>query len=84
MGMDTGTPVSEDYHVPFKFTGELKKVVIEPGKNGLAASDERDTRCEIRDAETRSGIRDTRYLKSRITHPASRISHLSLGGKIEL
>jgi arylsulfatase len=47
--MDTGTPVSEDYHVPFKFTGELKKVVIEPGKNGLAASDERDTGYEMRD-----------------------------------
>ena len=27
-GEDTGTPVSEDYHVPFKFTGELKKAVI--------------------------------------------------------
>jgi hypothetical protein len=24
IGEDTGTPVSEDYHVPFKFTGTLK------------------------------------------------------------
>ena len=28
IGEDTGTPVSEDYHVPFKFTGELGKVTI--------------------------------------------------------
>ena len=28
IGEDTGTPVSEDYHVPFKFTGEIEKVVI--------------------------------------------------------
>jgi arylsulfatase len=40
---DTGTPVVEDYlnKMPFKFTGDLKKVVIELGKSGLAASDER-------------------------------------------
>ncbi len=40
-GEDTGTPVSEDYHTPFKFTGDLKKVVITPGKSGIAASDEK-------------------------------------------
>jgi len=28
IGEDTGTPVSEDYQVPFKFTGALKKVAI--------------------------------------------------------
>jgi arylsulfatase len=28
IGEDTGTPVSEDYHVPFKFTGTLEKVQI--------------------------------------------------------
>jgi arylsulfatase len=40
---DTGTPVVEDYvnKMPFKFTGELKKVVIELGKSGLTASDEK-------------------------------------------
>jgi arylsulfatase A-like enzyme len=40
---DTGTPVVEDYlaKMPFKFTGELKKVVIELGKSGLAAGDEK-------------------------------------------
>ncbi len=42
-GEDTGTPVVEDYvnKMPFKFTGELKKVVIELGKSGLTASDEK-------------------------------------------
>jgi len=29
VGEDTGTPVSEDYRVPFKFTGKLEKVTIE-------------------------------------------------------
>ena len=43
VGEDTGTPVVEDYlaKMPFKFTGELKKVVIELGKSGLAANDDK-------------------------------------------
>lgn len=43
VGEDTGTPVVEDYvnKMPFKFTGDLKKVVIELGKSGLAAADEK-------------------------------------------
>ena len=28
VGQDTGTPVSEDYMVPFKFTGEIESVMI--------------------------------------------------------
>jgi len=28
VGEDTGTPVSEDYDVPFKFTGEIEKVTV--------------------------------------------------------
>jgi len=28
IGEDTGTPVSEDYHIPFNFTGKLAKVTI--------------------------------------------------------
>ena len=40
---DTGTPVVEDYvnKMPFKFTGTLKKVVIELGKSGLGLNDEK-------------------------------------------
>jgi arylsulfatase len=47
VGMDTGTPVVESYVVkmPFKFTGGLKKVVIEIGKSGLAATDEKDVKA---------------------------------------
>ncbi|MBI5505368.1 MAG: arylsulfatase [Deltaproteobacteria bacterium] len=41
VGKDTGTPVVEDYveKMPFEFTGGLDKVVIELGKNALAAGD---------------------------------------------
>jgi hypothetical protein len=40
IGEDTGTPVSEDYQVPFKFTGELKKVAIQLTDAPLSAEDE--------------------------------------------
>lgn len=42
VGQDTGTPVLEDYlaQMPFKFTGNLRKVVVELGKSGLTAADE--------------------------------------------
>jgi hypothetical protein len=39
-GEDTGTAVSEDYHVPFKFTGELKKVTIDLTPETLSAEDD--------------------------------------------
>lgn len=29
IGEDTGTPVSEDYKVPFQFNGKLSKVVVD-------------------------------------------------------
>ena len=43
VGKDTGTPVVEDYanKMPFEFTGVLNKVVIELGKSGLTAGDEK-------------------------------------------
>jgi len=40
-GEDTGTPVVEDYHVPFKFTGTLEKVVIDLTPETLGAEDHR-------------------------------------------
>ena len=40
-GKDTGTLDNEDYHAPFKFTGELKKAVIKLDKSGLAANDQK-------------------------------------------
>ncbi len=39
-GEDTGTPVTEDYHVPFKFTGGIKQVVIDLTPAKLSAADE--------------------------------------------
>jgi arylsulfatase len=41
IGEDTGTPVSEDYHVPFKFTGTIGKVVILLGDEKITAADEK-------------------------------------------
>ena len=39
IGEDTGTPVSEDYQVPFHFTGRLNKVVIKLGTANLSPKD---------------------------------------------
>jgi len=44
IGEDTGTPVSEDYQVPFKFTGTLKKVAIQLTDAKLSAEDEEEIR----------------------------------------
>ena len=46
-GEDTGTPVSEDYHVPFKFTGTIDKVAIRLGEEKLSPEDQK-TFDEIR------------------------------------
>jgi arylsulfatase A-like enzyme len=40
VGEDTGTPVSLDYDVPFKFTGQIEKVVINLGESKLGAADQ--------------------------------------------
>ena len=39
VGQDTGTPVSEDYDVPFKFTGKIEKVVVSLGDTKLTDVD---------------------------------------------
>jgi arylsulfatase A-like enzyme len=54
IGEDTGTPASEDYHVPFKFTGELKKVMIELSDNKLTPAEEE----ELRKAKEAIGVVD--------------------------
>jgi hypothetical protein len=41
VGEDTGTPVSEDYHVPFRFTGTLNKLVVTLGEAALTAEDQK-------------------------------------------
>jgi arylsulfatase len=50
IGEDTGTPVSEDYHVPFKFTGKLFGVAIKLGEEKLSPEDQKtidDIRAKI-------------------------------------
>jgi hypothetical protein len=44
IGEDTGTPVSEDYQVPFKFSGDLKKVAIQLTDATLSAEEEAEIR----------------------------------------
>ncbi len=41
-GEDTGTPVSEDYHVPFKFTGKIGKVGVRIGAAALTPEEKRE------------------------------------------
>jgi arylsulfatase len=44
VGEDTGTPVSEDYQVPFKFGGSLNRVLIRLSDEPLSAEDEEQIR----------------------------------------
>jgi arylsulfatase len=39
MGADTGTPVSDDYQVPFKFTGKLNKLTLKIDRPELTTAD---------------------------------------------
>jgi arylsulfatase len=38
-GEDTGTPISEDYHVPFKFTGKINKLTLTIDRPKLTPED---------------------------------------------
>ncbi len=42
IGEDTGTPVSEDYHVPFKFIGTINKVVVDLSEAKLSPQDQKE------------------------------------------
>jgi len=44
IGEDTGTPVSEDYKVPFEFSGKLNRVLIQLSDEKLSAEDEEQIR----------------------------------------
>jgi arylsulfatase len=39
IGADTGTPVAEDYQVPFKFTGKLNKLTLKIDRPQLSTAD---------------------------------------------
>lgn len=44
IGEDTGTPVSEDYKVPFRFSGTLNRVLVRLSDSPLTAEDEEQIR----------------------------------------
>jgi arylsulfatase len=50
IGMDNGSPVSDDYETPFAFNGTIKKVEINIRPPNLKASDKR----KVRDAGLRA------------------------------
>jgi arylsulfatase A-like enzyme len=52
IGEDTGTPVSEEYDVPFKFSGKIEKVVVNLGETKLGAADQQT----IRDMERKARL----------------------------
>ena len=52
IGEDTGTAVSNDYTVPFHFTGQLNRVIVRTGDAHLTAEDEE----QIRRAKAAIGI----------------------------
>jgi arylsulfatase len=54
IGEDTGTPVSEDYHVPFKFSGALHKLVIKLGEAKLSDADKK----ALDEAAAQEGLSD--------------------------
>ena len=41
VGEDTGTPVSLDYDVPFKFSGQIEKIVVHLAETKLSAADQK-------------------------------------------
>jgi arylsulfatase len=49
VGEDTGTPANLAYDVPFKFTGQIEKVVINLGQTKLGAADHQ----KLRDVEAK-------------------------------
>jgi arylsulfatase len=50
VGMDNGSPVSEDYRPPFAYAGTIKKVQIHIAPSTLSASDQEKVRNTERDA----------------------------------
>lgn len=52
VGKDTGTPVHEGYDVPFEFTGQIERVVVNLGETRLPAADEK----QLRDAKREAAI----------------------------
>ncbi len=56
VGADEGTPVTEDYKVPFKFTGKISQVTIELLE--MKKTDLEDARQARKAAALRKGLAD--------------------------
>ena len=56
MGADEGTPVTEAYKVPFKFTGKIDKVTIELKEMKTADRDEAEQARKV--AVLKKGLSD--------------------------
>ncbi len=52
IGEDTGTPITEDYQVPFKFTGEIEKVTIKITEHHLTEEQLR----QYREAQAKAAL----------------------------
>jgi arylsulfatase len=50
VGMDNGSPVSEDYRPPFAYAGTIKRVEIHIAPSALSASDQKQVRIAERKA----------------------------------
>jgi arylsulfatase len=53
IGADTGTPVTEDYQTPFRFTGKLTKLTLHITRPQLTAAD----MAKLKTAARRAGDR---------------------------
>ena len=56
VGADEDTPVTEDYQVPFKFTGKIEKVTIELKETKAASTEEAEK--VVREASRRKALAD--------------------------
>jgi arylsulfatase len=50
VGMDAGSPVSEDYRSPFAYAGTIRKVQIRLAPSALSANDQKKVRHAARKA----------------------------------
>ena len=62
IGEDTGTPISEDYKVPFKFAGKLEKITINITEEKLTRGTTRAIPAGTREERHRAVINLTWYV----------------------
>jgi len=79
VGEDTGTPVSQEYDVPFAFTGQIDKLVIDLSELKLAVATTRDSRrgSGVRGPRTRPA--EAQRESSRRESPRSTVARVGSG-----